>query len=364
MNEREVLLMKRCLDCSTKFEPKANKKYCNPKCRIAAQKIRDKLGIRIQEKSDKWKTSVLVSKDKALSTEYKRYGKDAERRHAGNMSFDLTENEFKALAVSDCMYCGDKPSIVTHSGKYRRSSIDRLDHKQGYIYSNCIPSCWPCNRMKSVLGYEEFIERVRKISAFNKSVVLEKDKKFTNADRVANYNKTFPKYPKMIYDKGWMLGVWNIGNDYRGSGYHGSYPNSYMKRISSLFPDQKDVLHLFSGSLSKGDYTRFDINPKLKPDVVGEAENLSDYFELDSFDIIYADPPYTDSDALRYGNPMVNRNKVVKEAYKVLRKGGLLCWMDMVLPMYRKTEFKRVGEIAISRSTNHRVRAVFIFEKV
>ena len=61
---------------------------------------------------------------------------------------------------------------------------------------------------------------------------------------------------------------------------------------------------------------------------------------------------------------MPSRLQVIKECYKVLRPGGFLCWMDQVLPMYRKNEFKRVGEIMITRSTNHRVRAVFIFERV
>jgi len=188
--------------------------------------------------------------------------------------------------------------------------------------------------------------------------------KYSPDERVKLYNGTFPKYPSMWFDKNWMLGVWNIGNNYKGSGYHGSYPPSYIRRITSLFPDCKRVLHLFSGSLTPGEYIRFDINPELEPDVVGEAEKLSEYFDECSLDIIYADPPYTEEDANRYGNPMVNRNRVVKECYKVLKPGGFLCWMDMVLPMYSKKDFKRVGEISISRSTNHRIRGVFIFEKV
>ena len=191
--------------------------------------------------------------------------------------------------------------------------------------------------------------------------------KYSLDERVKLYNGTFPKYPSMWFDKGWVLGVWNIGNNYKGSGYHGSYPPSYLKRIHSLFPDIANcrTIQLFSGSLGKLDRgLKIDVNPELKPDVCCDAEELSEHVKNDYYDLILADPPYTESDALRYGNPMVNRNKVVKEAHKVLRKGGYLCWMDMVLPMYSKEQFKRVGEIAISRSTNHRVRAVFIFEKV
>jgi hypothetical protein len=183
------------------------------------------------------------------------------------------------------------------------------------------------------------------------------------AERVDKYNETFPDYPRMWFDKGWILGVWNIGNNYKGSGYHGAYPPSYLKRIMAMFPDASNVLQLFSGSLPSGPYTRVDINPSVNPDVVGNAEVLSELVPNNHYDLILADPPYTESDALKYGNPMVNRNKVVDECWKVLKPGGFLCWMDMVLPMYSKNKFERLGEVCISRSTNHRVRAVFIFRK-
>lgn len=139
-----------------------------------------------------------------------------------------------------------------------------------------------------------------------------------------------------------------------------------MKRISSLFPDKNKILHLFSGSLPPGDYTRFDIalNDQAQYDVKGDAQKLSNYFPPNSFDIIYADPPYSQLDAEKYQCDMPNRFKVVQECYKVLEPGGFLVWLDEVLPMYRKKEFGRVGEIMITRSTNHRVRAVFIFQKV
>lgn len=184
-------------------------------------------------------------------------------------------------------------------------------------------------------------------------------------DRADLYEAAFPKYPKLLADKGWLLGVWNIGNNYKGSGYHGAYPPSYLKRIMALFPDAKRVLHLFSGSLPPGDYVRFDRRTDLPNgvDVVGEAEDLSKHFDPGSFDVILADPPYTEADAQKYGTCLCNRNKVVAECAKVLAPGGWLLWMDQVLPMYRKAEWERCIEIAISRSTNHRVRAVFGFRR-
>lgn len=183
------------------------------------------------------------------------------------------------------------------------------------------------------------------------------------SERVDAYNRKFHKFPKMWFDKGWILGIWNCGNDYKGSGYYGSYPPKYLERIGALFPDQKDVLHLFSGSLPPGAYTRFDRRPEMEPDVVGEAKDLLKHFQPGSFDIIYADPPYSEADANCYGTSLISRNQVVKDCWSLLKEDGFLCWMDQVLPMYSKDCLRRVGEIGISRSTNHRVRFVFIFQK-
>jgi len=187
-------------------------------------------------------------------------------------------------------------------------------------------------------------------------------------DRVENYSKVFPRYPPVVYYNGWMYGVWVIGNNYRSKRrYYGEYPPTYLKRVYALFPEAKNVLHLFSGVVEKGTWpneTTFDINPDLEPDVVGDAHELSKYFEDGNFDLIVADPPYSQEDANHYGTSMINRYKVIKECYKVLKIGGFVCWLDQVLPMYTKKEFKLVGTIGIVRSTNHRFRLLSIFEKV
>ena len=171
--------------------------------------------------------------------------------------------------------------------------------------------------------------------------------------------------------------MWILGNDYRNkSPLHGAYPPNFLRRVVSMFPDAWNVLHLFSGSLTKEQldevhgegvrHTRFDLRRDgiRDPDVKGDAEKLSSYFLYGGFDLVIADPPYTDEDAQRYGTPMVNRNKVVQEVSKKLRKGGHLVWLDQVLPMYRKDELHMWGAIGLVRSTNHRFRVVGMFEKL
>ena len=182
-------------------------------------------------------------------------------------------------------------------------------------------------------------------------------------DRVQLYNKAFPKYPGMWYDKNWMLGIWSIGNCYKNdSKLYGAYPHGYLKRIMSIFPDKKDILHVFSGSLPPGPYLRVDINPDNQPDIVCNAEQLSESVKGE-FDLFMLDPPYQKEDAVKYGYKLPNKAQVIKECYKLAKPGAHLVFMDERLPMYRKDQWKRIGEIYISRSTNHRVRGVFIFEK-
>jgi len=177
-----------------------------------------------------------------------------------------------------------------------------------------------------------------------------------------NYSKAFPKYPPLIVSHNWIYGVWMIGNNYAGSGYYGAYPPTFLKRVMSMYPAPQRILHLFSGSLGQntpGD--RVDINPDTKPTIVGDAHKLSDIVPHREYDLIIADPPYSAEDANHYGRPMINRNTVIRECVNVVRPGGHLVWLDQVRPMYRKDTWDAVGTIGVVRSTNHRVRMVFIF---
>jgi hypothetical protein len=186
--------------------------------------------------------------------------------------------------------------------------------------------------------------------------------------RVEAYN-TSPfgiKYPDSqlsCHTGRFISGVWLMGNNYRNkSSLYGAYPPQYLPRITQLFPDKERVLHLFSGSLPAGEYCRFDIAQDAE--VVGDAHKLSEWFVPNMFNMIYADPPYTQKDADRYGTRMINRKKVMHEVYKVLEPGGFLVWLDTSYPMFTKREFEVVGFINIVRSTNHRFRNAVIFQRV
>jgi hypothetical protein len=182
-------------------------------------------------------------------------------------------------------------------------------------------------------------------------------------DRADYYNKSFPSYPPLVVSGKWLYGVWMIGNDYtNATSYYGAYPHGYLKRVMSMFPDKVSIVHLFSGSLPPGDYLRIDSNPSLNPDICCDIVDAN--LHIQDADLILADPPYSCEDAEHYGTPLVNRNQAIKVCTDMLSIGGHLVWLDQVFPMYRKDELSLIGTIGLIRSTNHRVRTVFIWERI
>lgn len=185
-------------------------------------------------------------------------------------------------------------------------------------------------------------------------------------ERVALYASTFPDFPPPSVGRGGRIeGLWIMGNNYKTtSSLYGAYPHGYMNRVSSMFPDCKKILHLFSGMTQPGNYVRVDLKAQRRPDVLGDAHKLSELFPASSFDIIYADPPYSQEDALCYGTVMVNRQKVLEECRKVVKVGGWVIWLDQVLPMFAKVNWHWGLAIGMIKSTNHRVRGVFGFRRL
>lgn len=181
-----------------------------------------------------------------------------------------------------------------------------------------------------------------------------------------NYNQAFPQRPILIVDKGWLYGVWVVGQHYAsGHGYYGEFPGGFLKRIVALFPGAKKVLHAFSGVVGKSNFPNaeeytLDINPQLSPDIVGRVETFS---IPQRFGLIVADPPYTKEDAARYGYGMPNRRKSVVNLAEHLQEGGYLCWLDTLLPLWKKASLTLVGLIGVVQSANHRTRLLSIFKK-
>lgn len=95
-----------------------------------------------------------------------------------NLIFSLSREEHKILIIQNCHYCDRPPakynSYLKNKGldqvrpnRYGESTIernwicvngiDRVDNKEGYEVSNCLPCCSICNYLKCDMTYKDFI---------------------------------------------------------------------------------------------------------------------------------------------------------------------------------------------------------------
>lgn len=87
------------------------------------------------------------------------------RSYADGCSFE----KFLELSQQNCFYCNAKPS--THCKNFIYNGLDRLNSNKDHSEDNIVPCCWSCNRMKSNMNYEEFIDKITKIYFnLNKSI--------------------------------------------------------------------------------------------------------------------------------------------------------------------------------------------------
>lgn len=213
-------------------------------------------------------------------------------------------------------------------------------------------------------NYIELYENLRKGKLKPELVLRKIGNNLLNQMMAYGYHVTFPKYPPLSCHGHFVYGVWMVGNDYKNlTKFYGAYPRGLLKRYDSMLGWCDKVLHLFSGSMPQSKkYTRFDMVQEA--DIAGDAHDLSKFFDKESLNLCYADPPYNAKIAgERYGTPMIKRNTVMQELHKVLIPGGLVVWLDTTFPMFRKVEFQLIGTIGFIRSTNHLVRGIFIFRK-
>lgn len=187
------------------------------------------------------------------------------------------------------------------------------------------------------------------------------------------YTKWPASWPRRVdeQDRDVIYATWVLGNDYRTrSKLYGAYPHGYLDRVLALFPDvdRAQILHVFAGSVAADVWTRLDSKAERGADVIGNvydcAALLRDRMPVGGYPLVLADPPYSSADAEKYGTPMVNRGKAMRAIADVTMPGGHLVWLDTVWPMHSKTQWVTVGRISVWRSTNHRLRACTIFQRV
>jgi hypothetical protein len=185
---------------------------------------------------------------------------------------------------------------------------------------------------------------------------------------IVNYNACRGVYSPLHEHNNIIYGFWLCGQNYKNaSPYYGSYPPSYLSRMSWLFPHEENILHMFSGMVTKGHWKTehtLDINESLHPDWCMDVIDFCDVAAKCTLDVIFADPPYDDNH-IKYGTEKLNKKKVIKRSVELLKIGGYLVWLDTIIPIWAKADgWKLRGTIGMVQSTNHKCRVITILEKI
>ena len=180
---------------------------------------------------------------------------------------------------------------------------------------------------------------------------------------VENLNRTFPKYPITVEDKGWVYGVWYCGTSWQKVKLYGEYPPTFLKRALALFPDAKDILHCPSGTImGPGVTVDMIVDDVRKPQVQASADAIP--LEDATFDLILSDPPYSKEDSAKYGCPPFPIGGFMKEAHRLLRVGGYLGVLDVRYPSYSGKKWKLAALIAVVTGFVRITRIFSIFERL
>lgn len=129
-----------------------------------------------------------------------------------------------------------------------------------------------------------------------------------------------------------------------------------------IYKPDAQILNLFCGMNQEG--FRVDIKPEVKPDLVCDAHHLTEHLH-DKFDIILADPPYSDQEAAEiYGTPKLRYKVWTREATQLLNPGGLLIvYHKYLMPNPDPEIYRVIKRVFIANRVYHLPRVAVYFQK-
>jgi len=159
--------------------------------------------------------------------------------------------------------------------------------------------------------------------------------------------------------------AWVLPRPRRNNKYIGSFPQHFEKKVIRLLgfdeiKDKNKILHPFGGMAEFG--IKVDIKPEVKPDIIGDAHNMS-FFKDNTFELVILDPPYNEEYSRRlYQTKKPMFKKYTKEAVRVLKNGGyLVMYHYLATPRIENTVlFKR---IFLETRVWHKLRCIHIHKK-
>lgn len=125
-----------------------------------------------------------------------------------------------------------------------------------------------------------------------------------------------------------------------------------------------NILNIFCGMNKYG--FRVDIKPEVNPDIVCDAHKiLETEIACKKFDLILADPPYSDEESKDlYGTPKLNYKKWTEQCDCILRPGGILIvYHKYIMPNPNPNKYEVIKRVFIGNRTYHLPRVAIFFQK-
>ena len=122
------------------------------------------------------------------------------------------------------------------------------------------------------------------------------------------------------------------------------------------------ILNLFCGMNKYG--FRVDILKEVKPDLICDCHVLTKHLQR-KFDIILADPPYSNQEAKQlYNTPKLNYNKWTREALQLLNPNGIfIIYHKYVMPNPMPSHLQIIKRVFIGSRTRHVPRIAIYFQR-
>ncbi|MCK4376180.1 MAG: hypothetical protein KAX19_12650, partial [Candidatus Brocadiae bacterium] len=192
---------------------------------------------------------------------------------------------------------------------------------------------------------------------------LKRPKMLSPRQRAAAYTFRWPDRPPLQAVDARIYGVWLIGPLYKGATrLYGSYPVGFVERLTTVFPETPR-LHLFAGGVCDPEGVTFDIRPESKPNVIGDVMHIADHFPAGHFAVVLADPPYNAKARDVYGTAAFCKRRALREVHKVIRRGGVLAWLDTSTPIWSHEHWEWGGLIGVQVGSCRVFRALSILIK-